>query len=95
MCLMLQLLTQMAFFVLQHPFFNSAEQAYMEQTDQIYSLKILRSRKFPFQKLIQFRQQNKVLEDPASNTDGFLWRDTSVSSSHLNRNIWNRSLSPP
>jgi hypothetical protein len=39
MCLMLQLLTQMAFFFVQHLFFTSAEQAYLEQTDLIYSLK--------------------------------------------------------
>jgi hypothetical protein len=51
---MLQLLTQMAFFVVQHPFLHSAEQAYMEQTDHIYSLKILRRRRFSFEKLIQF-----------------------------------------
>jgi hypothetical protein len=38
---------------------------------------------------------NNVLDAPASNTDGFLWRDTCVSSSHLSRTNWNKgSLSP-
>jgi hypothetical protein len=37
-----------------------------------------------------------VLDAAACNLDGFLWRDTCVSSTQLNRPIWNKqSLSPP
>jgi hypothetical protein len=36
-----------------------------------------------------------VLDGPVSNIDGFLWRDTCVSSTQLNRPIWKKeSLSP-
>jgi hypothetical protein len=36
-----------------------------------------------------------VIDAPASNTDGFLWRDTCVFSTQLNRHIWNEErLSP-
>jgi hypothetical protein len=31
-----------------------------------------------------------VLDDPAYNTDGFLWRDTCVSSTYLKRPIWSK-----
>jgi hypothetical protein len=33
---------------------------------------------------------NNVLYVPPSNIDGFLLRDTYVSSSHVNRSIWNK-----
>jgi hypothetical protein len=37
-----------------------------------------------------------VVDDPASDIDGFLWSDTCVSSTQLNRPVWNKeSLSPP
>jgi hypothetical protein len=37
-----------------------------------------------------------VLDAATSNIDGFLWRDTCVSSTQLNRPIWNKvSLSTP
>jgi hypothetical protein len=36
-----------------------------------------------------------VLDPPASNIDGFLWRDICVSSNQLNRPICNKRLSPP
>jgi hypothetical protein len=52
--------------------------------------------KFSFQKVTQFSQGNKVLDLSASNTGGLLSRDTCVSSTLLNRPIWNKvSLSPP
>jgi hypothetical protein len=47
-------------------------------------------------KLTQFSQENNVIDPPASNTDGFLWRDICVSSNQLSRPIWNKeTLSPP
>jgi hypothetical protein len=53
-------------------------------------------RKYSFQKLTQFTQGNNVLDAAASNTDGFVLRDTYVSSTQLNRPIWDKlSLSPP
>jgi hypothetical protein len=39
---------------------------------------------------------NNVLDAAASNIDGFLWRDTCVSSNQLNRLVWSiERLSPP
>jgi hypothetical protein len=54
-------------------FCNSTEYAYLWQTQHISTLKYQRSRKYSFQKLTQFYQENYVLGAPASNTDGFLW----------------------
>jgi hypothetical protein len=61
-------------------FFNSAEYTYLEQTEPISTLKHLSCSLDSFQKLPQFSQGNNVLDAPASNTDGFLLRDTCVSS---------------
>jgi hypothetical protein len=36
--------------------------------------------KYSFQKLTHFSQENNVVDAPASTVDGFLCRDTSVSS---------------
>jgi hypothetical protein len=44
------------------------------------NLKIMIFRKYSFQKLTQVLQSNNVLEAHASDTDGFLSRDTCVSS---------------
>jgi hypothetical protein len=42
------------------------------------------------------KQGNNMVDAPASSIDGFLWRNTSASSTQLNRLIWNiMSLSPP
>jgi hypothetical protein len=41
-------------------------------------------KEFSFQKLTQFSQANNVLDAAASNINGFLWRDTWVSSTQLN-----------
>jgi hypothetical protein len=77
-------------------FFNLGESSYLEQTEPISTLKTLSYRKYSFQQLTQFSQGNNILDAPASNTDGFLWRDTCISSSPVNRPIWNKeSLSPP
>jgi hypothetical protein len=51
---MLQLLTQMAFFALQHLFFNSAEQAYMEQT-------IISTRANPKKQEVLISKTNSIL----------------------------------
>jgi hypothetical protein len=77
-------------------FFNSAEYAYLQETQPISTLKLLSCRKYSSQKLIQFSQGNNVLNSPASNTRGFLSRDTFVSSTQPNMPIYRKhSLSPP
>jgi hypothetical protein len=59
-------------------------------------MKKLRCRKYSFQTLTQLSQGNNLLDAPASNTDGFLSRDTCDSSTQLKRPIWNiESLSLP
>jgi hypothetical protein len=48
-----------------------------------------------FEKLPQFSQGNNELDTVASNIDGFSWRDTGVSSTHLNKPILSKhSVSP-
>jgi hypothetical protein len=65
------------------------------QTELIFKLKHVSCRKYCFQKLTEFSQGKNVLGAPASNIDGFVWRDTCVSSSQAKRPIWNKmSLSP-
>jgi hypothetical protein len=44
--------------------------------------------KYFFQKLTEFTLGNNVLDAPASNRDGFVWRDTCVPSNKQNRPIW-------
>jgi hypothetical protein len=53
-------------------FFNLSEQAYLEQTEPVSTLKHISCWKYSFQKLTQFSQENNVLDAPASNNDGFL-----------------------
>jgi hypothetical protein len=77
-------------------FFNSAEYAYFEQSEDFSPLKTLNGKQYSFLKLNKFSQGNNVLDAPASNVDSFLSRDTCVSSTQLNRSIWNKlSISPP
>jgi hypothetical protein len=53
-------------------------------------------RSYFFQYWNIFTQVNNMVDACASNTNGFLSRDTCVSSTQLNRPIWNKlSLSPP
>ena len=60
------------------------------------SLKIAIQRKFSFRKLMQFSQENNVVEAPGCNTDGLILKDTCLFSIKLNMPIWNKmSLSPP
>jgi hypothetical protein len=60
----------------------------LEQNVHFSPLKILNSRQHSFQKLPHFSQGNNVLYVPPSDVDGFLLRDTYVSSTQLNRTIW-------
>jgi hypothetical protein len=76
-------------------FLQLTEMAYMEQNEPLSTLKILFCRKYFFQNLTIFTQVNNMVDATASNSNGFLWRDTCVSSTQLNRPIWNKvSLSP-
>jgi hypothetical protein len=65
-------------------FFNSAQLAYLEQIEHFFPLKTLLGRQYSFQKLTQFSQGNNMLDGPPSNIDGFLSRDTYVSSTQMN-----------
>jgi hypothetical protein len=68
----------------------------LEQPEPYSTLKTLICRKYAFQKLTQLSQGKNVLDDPASKADGFLYRETYISSTQLNRPIWNKmSLSSP
>jgi hypothetical protein len=68
---------------------NSAEEAYFQQREPISTLKPLSCNKYSFQKLSQFSQGGNVLDAPASNTGGFHLGDACVSSTQMNRLIWN------
>jgi hypothetical protein len=69
---------------------------YLEQTEPMSTMKHISCRKYSFQKLTPFSQGNNVQDGSVSNTHGFLWRDTCVSASQLNRPFWNKEiLSPP
>jgi hypothetical protein len=58
-------------------------------------MKTMICRKHSFEKRTQLSQRNNELDAAASNIGGFLWRDTRVSSTQLNRPIGNEeSLSP-
>jgi hypothetical protein len=62
----------------------------------ILPLKTLIGRKYAFLKFNQFSQGSNVLDIPISKLDGFLSRSTCVSSTQLNRSIWNKlSFSTP
>jgi hypothetical protein len=57
-------------------FINLAEYTYLEQREPISTLKQTSGRKYSFQKLTQLSQGTNVLDASASNTYGFLSRDT-------------------
>jgi hypothetical protein len=59
----------------------------MEQNVCLSPLKTLTGGKYSFQKLTQFSQGNSVLYAETSNIDGFLSRNTYVTSIQLNRPI--------
>ena len=76
-------------------FFNAAEQASLEQTEPISTLRTMIFDKYSFPKLTQFSLGKSGLDAPASTSDGCLWKDTCVSSTQLNKPLWNEhSLSP-
>jgi hypothetical protein len=62
----------------------------MEQNELPSTLKKLRGGKYCSQKLTQFPQGNNVLDSPRSNVNGFLLKDSCVSSTQLSRPIWNK-----
>jgi hypothetical protein len=70
-------------------FFNSSELAYGKQREPITMWKNPHCRKHSFQKLTQLSQGNNVLDTADSNINGFLWRDTCVSSTQVRRPFWN------
>jgi hypothetical protein len=59
-------------------------------------LKNISCMSYSFQKLTQFSERNNVPDAHNSDTNGFLLSDTCISSTHLQRPIWNKeSVSPP
>jgi hypothetical protein len=67
-----------------------------EHNEPFSTLKTMMFRKYSFQKLTQLSLGNNAVDAPACNVDEILSRDSCVSSTHLNRPIWNKeSLSPP
>jgi hypothetical protein len=81
------LLTQMVVIGEIHVFVQLAEQAFLEQKKPLFTMKIMICRKYSGGKLTQFSQGNIVLCAAASKMDGFLWSETCVSSTQLNRHI--------
>jgi hypothetical protein len=63
-------------------FFNRAEYSHLDVREPNTILKNLLSRKYYFPKLSPFSQGRHGLHAPVSNTDGFVSRDTCVSSSY-------------
>jgi hypothetical protein len=72
---MLLLLKEMVPLERSVPFLNIAQYDYFKQNEPSDTLKTMICRKYSFQKLTQFSQ-----DAADSNRDGFLWRDTCVSS---------------
>jgi hypothetical protein len=64
---------------------NSPEYAYLEQNEPFSTLKVMICRKYSFQKLPQFSQENNVLDAPPLNTDGVHSGDTCISSTWVKR----------
>jgi hypothetical protein len=75
-------------------FFNTAEQAYLEQIECFPPLKTLLGRQYSFQKLTQFSQGNNMLDAPPSNLGGFPSKDPCVYSIELNRPMWKKMSVP-
>jgi hypothetical protein len=59
-----------------------------EQNKPSPNVKIVIFRKYSFERLIQSSQGNNALDPAASNTDGFLQRDTCIPSTLPNRPTW-------
>jgi hypothetical protein len=77
-------------------FFNSIEESYFEKGEDISPLKNLIGGQYSFLKVTQFSQGNNLLTAPASYLYGFLSRDICVSSTQIDRLIWNKMyISPP
>jgi hypothetical protein len=84
------------FFLEIHAFLQLSWICLFGAMETIFTMETINCKEYSFQNPTQFSQGNHVLDVPASNTDGFLLRDTSVSSTWLNRPTWSKeSLSPP
>jgi hypothetical protein len=70
--------------------------AHLEQNVPSSTLNTMICRKYSFQKLTEFLQGSYVQDASAPNIDGFLWIDTRVSSTQVNRPLGSKqSLSGP
>jgi hypothetical protein len=73
MCMMLLLLTQIVFFRETHVFLQIRWKSIFGAKRDNLHLKYLSCRKHCIQKLTQYSKGINILDDPASNIDGFLW----------------------
>jgi hypothetical protein len=90
------LLTQIVVFQEIHVFLLINWSGLLEQREPNTTLKIPRCTKNFLWKLSLLSQRNNVLDAAASNRDGFLWRDTCVTSAQLNRLFSTKmSIYPP
>jgi hypothetical protein len=71
-------------------FLNLAQQSNCEKTVPISTLKGMLSTKCSFQEVTQFSLCNNILNTPNPNQDSFLVSDMWVTSTELNRPIWNK-----
>jgi hypothetical protein len=67
----------------------------LEKKEPISTMKNMIYRKYFFQKLTKFSKGYNVLNAAASNIDGFLGRDTCVSSPQLDNHICSKPSSNP
>jgi hypothetical protein len=73
-----------------HGFLQPGDQIYLEQREPKSTLKKQSCQTYLFQKVTQFSQGCNVLDTPASKPDAVLVRDTCISSTQLERSIWNK-----
>jgi hypothetical protein len=76
-------------------FFKYFEASHLEPNKTFSTFKSLIYRKYAFKKLTEISPGNNLVDALASMTDAILWRGTCVSSTQLNRPIWNKESLPP
>jgi hypothetical protein len=92
---MFMLLTQMVFFWEMHVFLQLTWIGLFGKKERISTLKNLSCRKCSFHKLTQFSQGINVVPGESCNINVFLWRDTCVSLTQLNKPVWNKGIAYP
>jgi hypothetical protein len=86
----------MTFFIEMHVYLQLGSVGLFGQNTAYPHLETRKLQEVFLSKPNQFSQENNVLYEAASNIVGFLWIDTSVSLSQLNKHTWcEQSPSPP